>query len=235
MRFAQLSAVILLTAIITCLASEEAKAVCAILSATASPLGVSTEIITAPTPPSAQSVSITISGTYLAALGDLGGMRGCGFVQSLVVAGVDGHHRWGRSDVTLHSAVGRKWREYIALYGRRAPQRFQCHNIHIPATVLTVSSFSRTVTVSRALAQPVTPQQAGNYQDNITLDVFSSTLAGVLQTKASSQTFVVTGSVAKSCTIGGLAHPSADTAIIPITASGAVNDADQPFLCKRRL
>jgi hypothetical protein len=223
MRFAQLSAAILLAAMITCLASEEAKAVCAILSATASPLGVNTGIYTAPTPPSAQSVSITISGTYLAALGDLGGncaaavsFNRSSLPASMAITGGGG----ATLPYTLQSAANGG--NTLLYTGGGLPNASNVITFTFPATVLTVSSFSRTVTVW-ALAQPVTPQQAGNYQDNITLDVFSSTLAGVLQTKASSQTFVVTGSVAKSCTIGGLAHPSADTAIIPITASGAVN------------
>ncbi|AGK56382.1 hypothetical protein HYPDE_23478 [Hyphomicrobium denitrificans 1NES1] len=93
-----------------------------------------------------------------------------------------------------------------------------------PASVLTVSNFSVTVTVW-ALAQPTAFQQAGSYADQITLDIFTSTLAGILQSKVSSQTFTVTGNVAKSCTIGGISHPAADTATIPITASGAVNTA----------
>jgi hypothetical protein len=93
--------------------------------------------------------------------------------------------------------------------------------LNFPAPNLSVGSFAVTGTVW-ALAQPLDPQQAGSYQDNLTVRVFASTLAGILQAQVSSQTFTVIGQVAKSCTIGGVAHPSADTATIPITAAGQV-------------
>jgi hypothetical protein len=73
-----------------------------------------------------------------------------------------------------------------------------------------------------ALASPGAPQQAGSYQDSITIDLFNITL-DLIVTKVSSQAFLVTGQVAKSCTIGGQAHPAADAVTIPLTASGNVN------------
>jgi hypothetical protein len=204
------------------LASTKANALCAILSATASPSGVNTGTYTAPNAPAAQPVSITISGTYLAAAGDLGGdcagavaFNRASLPASMAITGGGA----ATLPYTLQSAANGG--NTLLYTGGGLPNAANVVPFTFPATLLSGGIFHQSVTVW-ALAQPVTPQQAGSYLDGITLDVFSSTLAGVLQARTSSQTFTVTGTVAKSCTIGGVAHPSADTATIGITANGAV-------------
>lgn len=223
MRVSQLGAVLLLAATITGLGSEEAKALCANLSASASPLSVSTGTYTAPTPPPAQPVSITISGTYSTILGALGGdcpvavtFNRASLPASMAIIGGGA----ATLPYTLQSAANGG--ATLLYTGGGLPDAANVVTFTLPATLVGVETpFSRTVTIW-ALAQPGSPQQAGSYLDGITLDIFSTTLAGVFHTKTSSQTFTVTGAVAKSCTIDGMAHPSADTATIGITASGAV-------------
>lgn len=224
MMCARIIAVMLLAATFGGLSSDKANALCAILSASATPLSASTGTYTPPTPPSAQSVSITVSGTFLAAGGDIlaGGCAAAisfnrtSLPASMLISG------GGTATLpyTLQSASSGG--NTLLYTGGGIPSSSNALPFTFPASVLTISNFSVTVTVW-VQAQPVAQQQAGSYVDHITLDVFTSTLAGLLQSKVSSQTFTVTGTVAKSCTIGGTNHPAADTATIPITASGTVN------------
>jgi hypothetical protein len=223
MIFARIPAVVLLATSIAGLGSGKADAVCAILSASATPLNASTGIYTPPTPPVAQPISITISGNYLAAAGDLAG--GCvaaiSFNRTSLPASMSITGGGAATlPYTLQTSAGGG--NTLLYTGGGAPASSNSLTFAFPAPVLAIRSFSETVTVW-ALAQPGAPQQAGSYLDSITLDVFTSTLAGVLQTKASSQTFTVTATVAKSCSIGGVSNPAADIATIPITPSGAVN------------
>jgi hypothetical protein len=225
MSLARIAAVMLLAAAFGGLSSDKANALCDILSANASPLSVSTGTYTPPTLPSAQPLSITISGTFIAALGDLAG--GCAAAisfnrsslpASMLISG------GGTATLPYTLQTSSSGGNTLLYMGGGIPAATNVLPFTFPASVLTVSNFSVTVTVW-AQAQPTALQQAGAYADQITLDVFTSTLGGILQGKVSSQTFTVTGNVAKSCTIGGTNHPAADTATIPITASGAVNTA----------
>ena len=222
---ARTAAVLLLVFTFGVLSSNRANAVCAILSASATPSTASTGTVTPPTVPAAQPVSITISGTFLAALGDLAG--GCAAAISfnrsslpasmLLLGG-------GTATLPYTLQTSNTGGNSLLYTGGGIPSASNVLPFTFPASVLTVSNFSVAVTVW-AQSQPSISQQAGSYIDNITLDIFTSTLAGILQTKVSSQAFTVTGAVAKSCTIGGTNHPAADTATIPITASGSVNTA----------
>lgn len=221
--FVRIAAVMLMATAFGGLNSDTANAVCAILSASATPLSADTGTYAPPTPPAAQPVSITISGTFLAALGDLAG--GCAAAISFKRTSLPASMLISGGGIatlpyTLQSSSsGGKTLLYT---GGGIPSFANALGFTFPASLLVVSNFSVTVTVW-VQAQPVMLQQAGNYVDHITLDVFTSTLAGLLQTKVASQTFTVIGAVAKSCTIGGINHPVADTATIPITASGTVN------------
>lgn len=202
--------------------SQQAQAVCAILSSSVSPLSISTGTYSPPNAPSPQSLTITVSGTYLAAVGDLAG--GCAIAVSFNRSSLPASMALtsgGSASMpyTLQSASSGG--NSLLYTGSGLPPQSNSLLLNFPASTLSVASFSVSATVW-ALAQPIDPQQAGSYLDTLTVRVFSSTLAGILQGQASSQTFTVTGQVAKSCTIGGLFHPSADTATIPITASGQV-------------
>jgi hypothetical protein len=223
MRWDQLRAAIVLALAIACFGSGKAQAVCVILSATATPLSASTGTYTPPALPAAQPVSITINGSYLAALSDVGGecraaisFNRASLPASMAITG------GGAASLpyTLQSAASGG--NDLLYTGGGLPNAANTLAFTYPATTIALSTFTRTVTVW-ALAEPGASQQAGFYQDNITIDVFTTTLAGILTTKASSQTFTVTGTVAKSCTIGGVASPATDTAMIPISATGSVD------------
>jgi hypothetical protein len=63
--------------------------------------------------------------------------------------------------------------------------------------------------------QPVDPQQGGAYQDNITLALVGQLLI-LIPVVSASQPHTVTADVTKTCTIGGVSNPAADSASIPI-------------------
>lgn len=72
-----------------------------------------------------------------------------------------------------------------------------------------------------ALMQPNTPQAAGSYSDGLTAYVFSLASGSSVYSRA----FTVTGTVAKVCTIGGVASGPIDTASIPVSSAGVVSTA----------
>ncbi|MBS0252179.1 MAG: hypothetical protein JSR78_14070 [Proteobacteria bacterium] len=202
--------------------SQHAQALCAILSASVTPLSVSTGTYSPPNAPTPQSVTITVSGTFLATLGDLAG--GCAiavaFNRSSLPASM-ALASGGAASMPYALQSASSGGNSLLYTGGGLPAQSNSLLLNFPASTLSVANFSVTGTVW-ALAQPVDPQQAGSYLDSLTVRVFSSTLAGLLQGQISSQTFTVTGQVAKSCTIGGLFYPSIDTATIPVTAGGQV-------------
>jgi hypothetical protein len=202
--------------------TEQAQAVCAILSASVSPLSLSTGTYSPPNAPSSQSLTITVNGTYLAALGDLAG--GCAIAVAFNRPSLPASMALtsgGSASMPYALQSASSGGNSLLYTGSGLPAQSNSLLLNFPASTLSVASFSVSGTVW-ALAQPIDPQQAGSYLDGLTVRVFSSTLAGILQGQVSSQTFTVTGQVAKSCTIGGLFHPTADTATIPVTAAGQV-------------
>jgi hypothetical protein len=202
--------------------ATQARALCSVLTASVTPLTASTGTYTPPNAPAAQSVSLTVTGTYVAALGDLGG--GCEIAVAFNRASLPASMTLtsGGTATLPYTLQSQASGGNSLLYtGGGTPSSSNALPMTFTAAGL-AGNFNVTGTVW-ALAQPVDPQQAETYQDNITVKAFSSTLGGVLQTPVSSQTFTVTGQVAKSCTIGGVAHPSSDTATIPISAGGLVN------------
>ncbi|MBS0243569.1 MAG: hypothetical protein JSS20_15440 [Proteobacteria bacterium] len=78
-------------------------------------------------------------------------------------------------------------------------------------------AFSQTFTLY-FLMQPNSPQQWGSYSDSLTAYGISITNLTVL----GSAPFTVTGTVTKVCTIGGIYHPSADSATIPVSSGSVV-------------
>lgn len=220
---ARIVVAILVVAAFAALGSDKANALCSILSASATPLSANTGTYTPPMSPAAQPVSITISGSFIAAVGDLaGGCRAAisfnrtALPASMLISG------GGTATLPYTLQSSSSGGNTLLYTGGGNPNNANALQFSFPASILSLDNFSVTVTVW-AQAQPGAVQQAGSYSDNITINVFTSTAAGLLQTKVSSQAFTVTGQVAKSCTIGGVTHPSTDTATIPITASGSVN------------
>ena len=70
---------------------------------------------------------------------------------------------------------------------------------------------------------PNTPQQAGSYLDVLSAWVFNVNAAGNGGNLLRQFAFTVTGTVARVCTIGGLAQGPTGSATIPVSAAGAVN------------
>ena len=203
--------------------SDKASALCVLATATATPLIANTGTYTPPASPAAQPVSITISGTVLAVGGALAGnclgaisFNRVSLPASMLISG------GGTATLPYTLQSSSSGGNTLLYTGGGNPNTANALSFSFPASLLSLNNFSITVGLW-AQAQPGALQQAGFYSDNITINVFSTTLAGLIDTKLSSQAFTVTGQVAKSCTIGGVTHPSADTATIPITASGAVN------------
>jgi hypothetical protein len=199
-------------------------AICAINAAglTVTPLTASTGTYTPPTPPTAQPTTFTVSGTYLSLLGG---------VCTLGIA----FHRGSLPATMTISGGGAATLPYTIrttagggttlLYtGAGTPTVANLLITSFNATLLGVAQpFSINVT-AYFLAQPGSPQQAGNYSDGptLTLNTFNVTIANIV-TALTTPAFTVTGIVAKVCTIGGVAHPGADSATIPVSAAGVVN------------
>jgi hypothetical protein len=88
-------------------------------------------------------------------------------------------------------------------------------------TAATGTGTNRTATFNANvyfLMQPATQQAAGSYTDNLTMYVFP----GAGGTSFGSRAVTVNGTVAKYCTINGVATGTTDTATIPVSALGAV-------------
>ncbi len=225
MKIRRLKIAAMFVAVMCAMASTPARALCLIGSASFSPLTVSTGTYASPVAPGAQSLSFSITGTYLALLGDAVG--GCeiavAFNRSSLPASMSlTPGGTATMPYTLQSSASGG--STLLYTGGALPIPANAMYLNYPSPLIGLGNYTVTGTLW-ALAQPVDPQQAGSYQDNITVRVFSSSLAGILQGQVSSQAFTVTGQVAKSCTIGGLSHPSADTATIPISPGGQVNTA----------
>ena len=215
--------IVLMAVAFAAIGSDKASALCVLATATATPLIANTGTYTPPTGPAAQPVSITISGTVLAVGGALAGnclgaisFNRASLPASMLISG------GGTATLPYTLQSSSSGGNTLLYTGGGNPNSANALSFSFPASILSLNTFSITVGLW-AQAQPGALQQAGVYSDNITINVFSTTLAGLIDTKLSSQAFTVTGQVAKSCTIGGVTHPSADTATIPITASGAVN------------
>ena len=187
---------------------------------TISPLTVNTGTYTAPTVPSPQSVTFTISGTYNtnAAGGTcslaLSFQRATYPPATMAISGGGG----STLPYTITSASGGG--NTLLFAGNTVSlANVQQFSFASAGASLTNRAFTSTVT-SYAAMTPATSQTGGSYSDSLTMYVFDISTGGSVAGRG----FTVNGTVAKSCTIGGLAKAT-DTATIPITAAGNVNTA----------
>jgi hypothetical protein len=206
------------------LPSSAAHAVCAINAAglSVTPATGSTGTYTPPTAPTDQAINLTVSGTYLSLAGGtctLGiAFNRTSLPASMTITGGGS----ATLPYTIRSALGGG--NTLLYTGGGTPALANLLTSSFPANILGVAvPFSVNLT-AYALAIPGSPQAAGTYSDGVTLNTFNVTILNIV-TALTSTAFTVTGIVAKSCTIGGVAHPGADTATIPIGATGAVNTA----------
>lgn len=206
------------------LGSDRALAVCAINAAglTVTPLSASTGTYVPPTAPAVQPVTFTISGTYLSLAGGACTV-GIAFQRPTLPATMaisGGGTATLPYTITTAASGGTS-----LLYTSGTPTAANLLTSTFNATLLGLAQpFSTTVT-AYFLMQPASPQQAGSYSDTtLSLNTFNITILNVV-TALTSSSFAVTGTVAKACTIGGVAHPGADSVTIPVSATGTVNTA----------
>ncbi len=198
-----------------------ARATCNINSAgiSVSPLSANTGTYTAPTTPPTVTVTFTISGTYTSNATP-GTCDAAIFWQRATMPPTMANTGGGGSTLpyTIQSAAGTLIFLSSATTVNVAEYRFT------GAASVTNRAFSGTVTAD-FIMQPAVTQAGGSYSDSITLAILNVNIAANSGTVIASRGFTVTGTVAKSCTIGGVSNPTADTATIPVSAAGAVNTA----------
>jgi hypothetical protein len=204
-------------------ASTAALAICTVNSvASLTPTSASTGTYTYPTETASQSVTLSIVVNYTAALGDA-----CRIALSFQRATLPATMLLSAGSATLpYTVTSSAGGGNTLLYTSGIPASGNRIEAAFNAPILAVGASATMSVTVHFLMQPGTPPQAGSYSDaTLSASVFRvAPLTGIL-TLLSSVSFGVSGSVAKVCTIGGLAAGPADAATIPITALGAVNTA----------
>ena len=200
--------------------SDHAQALCIFdtVGVTVTPLAANTGTYVAPTAPTAQAVSITITGTYTKLSSSGGACSGAlSFQRGSLPATMA---RTGGAATLPYSistaATGGTSLIFAGTFtlGSALPFTVQATG------PLGSNPYSVTLTVY-VLMQPNSPQTGGSYSDSLTMVLYDTGTS----TAFASRGFTVTGTVISYCTIGGLNHPSADTATIPVSTAGAVNTA----------
>lgn len=212
-------------AIALALWSGAAQARCTINSAGLSitPLTASTGTYTPPTAPTAQAVTFTISGTYTTTATAGTCRAAISFNRATLPASMA---RSGGGTAMPYTARSTATGGNTLLFtggGTPTATNYLLYSFTAAGANLTNRAFTATLT-AYFLAQPVASQPAGSYSDSLTLGVYNVSNGGTVTTLIT-RTFTVSGTVAKVCSIGGVAHPTADSATIPVTSAGAVNTA----------
>lgn len=187
---------------------------------TVTPLTASTGTYTTPVAPVAQAVSITISGTYNTnATG--GTCNGAISFQRATLPATMAKTSGGAATLpyTVRTAAGGG---NVLLFSGTTVSYANIQQFSFASAGTNLTNRPYTVNFTTYfLMQPGSTQAAGSYSDGLTMWIFDlATGSGY-----TSRGFTVTGTVAKVCTIGGVAHPTADTATIPVSPAGAVNTA----------
>lgn len=185
---------------------------------TVTPLTASTGTYTTPTAPVAQAVSITLTGTYNTNA-TAGTCNGAISFQRTSLPATMAKTSGGAATLpyTIRTAAGGG---NVLLFSGNSVSyaNIQQFSFTSAGANLTNRAYSVNLT-TYFLMQPGAPQAAGSYSNGLTMWIFDlATGSGY-----ASRGFTVTGTVAKVCTIGGVAQPTADTATIPVTPAGAVN------------
>ena len=201
--------------------SDRAQAICIFdtVGVTVTPLTANTGTYVAPTAPTAQAVSITITGTYTKLSSSGGPCSGALSFQRGSLPATMANTSGGSATLPYTistAATGGTSLIFAGTFSLGSALTFS-----VQATgPLGSNPYSVTLT-AYVLMQPNSPQTGGSYNDSLTLWLYDTGTS----TSFASRAFTVTGTVNSACTIGGLTHPSADTATIPISAAGAVNTA----------
>ncbi|MDX2308135.1 MAG: hypothetical protein NW216_07855 [Hyphomicrobium sp.] len=202
--------------------ATSADARCTINSAglSVSPLSANTGTYTPPTAPVAQSVTFTISGTY-DTNATAGTCRvGIAFHRTSLPATMARSGGGATLPYTITTASGGGTSLLYTGGGVPAAASILISAFTSAGANLNNRAFSTTVTAYFRQV-PGSPQRAGSYSDAPSLRTFNIRQNGNV-TQLTSQAFSVTGTVALSCTIGGVTSPTADSATIPVASGGVV-------------
>lgn len=173
-----------------------------------------------PTPPTAQPVNLTITGTFISVAGGTCtvaiSFNRASLPASMAISGGGG----ATLPYTITSAAGGG--NTLLYTGAGTPASANLLTFAFTASPLGANQPFTANLTAYFLAQPGVLQVAGSYSDSLTVHIFDVSITAVA-TDLANRAFTVTGAVAGVCTIGGVAHPAADAATIPISAAGAVD------------
>lgn len=210
-----------LVALVLAVSATGGWAACVVNSVTSlTPTTAGTGTYTFPMAPVAQSVSFTAAINYSALLGDECRIA-LSFKRATLPASMllSGGGAMLPYTVTSSASGGN-----TLLYTGTTPAASNRVEAGFLAPILAVNATTSIPLTSYFLMQPGSPQRAGSYSDTtVSADVFRINITTQAATFMRSTAFTVNGTVAKVCTIGGVATPTNDTASIPISALGAVN------------
>jgi hypothetical protein len=212
---------VLLAAILQVPACTAAFAICTVNSITSvTPTSASTGTYTYPTSPTSQSVTLSVIVNYTSALGD-----SCRIALSFRRATLPATMLLSGGGATLpYTVTSAAGGGNTLLFTSGTPASGNRIEAAFNAPIIAIGASATLSLTAYFLMQPAAPQQAGSYSDStLSVDIYRVGPIGGGLTLLSSLAFSVTGTVAKVCTIGGLATPASDAATVPITASGAVN------------
>jgi hypothetical protein len=190
---------------------------------TISPVTASTGTYNPPTAPTAQSVTFTVSGSYnsTTAANPLCTV-GLSFNRASLPASMARTTGGATMPYTITSLAGGG--NTLLFTGGGLPALTNLVTFSFPQAGLNLNNQPFSINLTAFfLAQPGSPQGAGNYSDALTANIYNVRQGNNALTLRASRAFSVTGAVSKACTIGGLATPVADTATIPVSAAGVVN------------
>jgi hypothetical protein len=175
---------------------------------------------TQPFAPPVQAVTITVQGQYLVTLG--GVLGGCSlslfFHRPTLPASMTNS---GAATLPYSIQSAPSGGSSLLYAGGGIPAASSMMTlVFTPPAVLGLGNYTLSFTVYGQML-PGTPQAGGSYSDLVTLTLVGNLLI-VLPAVVATRDFSVLGAVTKSCTIGGVSNPTADSATIPVTA-GVVN------------
>jgi hypothetical protein len=212
---ATLVALIALSSLATTVSAQ-----CAINSVSAiTPSTGNTGTYTPPTAPTAQAVTFTVNGTYNSLVFGTCTLS-ISFFRATLPATMARTSGGATLPYTIQTLAGGGTTLLYSGSGLTA-NRLQ---ISFGAGLIGISQpFSESFT-AYFLAQPGSPQREGSYSDSLlAAHFFNGSANGTAP--LSSLAFIVNGTVAKACTIGGVVTATADAVTIPIGATGVVTTA----------
>jgi hypothetical protein len=208
-------------------ATTPASALCTInTNFTVTTLTFNTGTYTPPTAPSPQLLAMSVSGTYNSNGSSAQPLCTVAMSFNRASAPVTMARTGGGATMpyTIQSAPGAGNTLIFTGGGNPTSTQYVSASFNQAGTNLTNVNFTVVLNIY-FLVSPNSPQRQGNYTDSLDLRFYNVAQASGTVTQVDAGTFTVTGTVARACTIGGVATPGADTATIPVSTAGVVNTA----------